>query len=94
MSFSEPADGKFGDVKDGEFIGMLKGEGIYDGAGGVGGTIVDGKDLEVGVMLVEKGLETRRYFFSFISCGNYDGEGWVSCGVQVILRLDEIWNAT
>jgi hypothetical protein len=53
VSFTEPTDGKFGDVKDAEFVGMLKGEGIHDGAGGVGGAIVDSYDVEVGVLLIE-----------------------------------------
>ena len=39
-------------MKDAEFVWVIRGEGVHDCAGVVGGAVVDGNDVEVGILLV------------------------------------------
>ncbi len=59
---------------------MLGGDGVDDGAGLVGGAVVDGDDLEVGVVLSEKGVERGGDVGGFVAGGDDDGEGWRPAG--------------
>ena len=54
VGLAEPTDGEFSDVEGAESVGVLHGDGVDDCAGGVGGAVVDGDDLEVGIILGEE----------------------------------------
>ena len=80
-------------MEDAEFGGVLGGEGVHDGAGGVGGAVVDGEDLEVGVVLIEEGFEGGGDVGGFVAGGNDDGDGWVAGGSSVVLGVEEVGDA-
>ncbi|MEI9980282.1 MAG: hypothetical protein WDN23_15015 [Edaphobacter sp.] len=58
-------------------VGCWAYEGVDDGSGLVGGAVVDGEDLEVGVVLVEEGVEGGGDVGGFVAGRDDDGEGWV-----------------
>ena len=60
----------------GECFGVLGGEVVDEGAGGVGGAVVDGDDAErLGVVLGEEGLEGSGDVGGFVAGGDDDAEG-------------------
>jgi len=77
VGFAEPAGGEFGDVEDGEFVWVLRGEGVHDRTRGVGGAIVYGDEVEVGVLLIEERFEAGGDVSGFVARGDNDGDGWV-----------------
>jgi hypothetical protein len=93
VGFAEPAGGEFDDVESAESIGVLGGDGIDDGARGVGGTVVDGDDLQIGVVLGQERVECSGDIGSFVASGNDDGDGGVADGRSVVLRKEEVGDA-
>ena len=93
VGFAEPAGGEFGDVEDAEFFRVEGGEGVEDGSGSVGGAVVDGEDVEVGVVLVDEGFEAGGDGGGFVAGGDDDGDGGAAGGGEVVLREEEVWDA-
>jgi hypothetical protein len=92
--------GRVVDVEDGEgFAGWLRfgGEAVHDGAGCVGGAIVDGDDGD-GDGLREEGAESGFDVGGFVAGGDDDGDvgsGRVGCGFagRVVARVEEVGDA-
>lgn len=76
VGFAKPAFGKFGDMDGLKFVGMLGGDGVDDCSGAVGGAVVDGEDVQVGVVLRKKGVESVGDVGGFVARGDDDREGW------------------
>ena len=90
VGFAEPAGGELGDMESAEFIGMLGGEGGDDVAGRVGAAIVDGDDLQVGVVLIEKGFKCCGDVGGFVASWHDDGQGWIALRRYVVLRKEQV----
>ena len=69
IGFAEPAGGEGADVE-----GLDAGGGVHEGAGRVVGAVVDGHDVEVGVVLSEEGVEAGLDIGLFVMRGDDDGE--------------------
>lgn len=93
MGLAEPARGKLCDVKDGELIGMLRGEGIHHGAGCVGGAIVNRDDAEIEVVLIQKRLERSSDVGGFVARGDDDDEGGIAGWNVVPLLVKKVRDA-
>lgn len=75
VGFSQPAGREFGDVEDAEFFRVLGGDGVDDCTGLVGAAVVDGDDVEVGVVLCEERVERGSNVGGFVAGGDDDGNG-------------------
>jgi hypothetical protein len=54
IGFAEPTGGEFCDMKDAELARVLESQSVHDSAGCIGGAIIDGDDVEAGVLLVDE----------------------------------------
>ena len=61
------------------WFGVLGGDGVDDGAGRIGGAVVDGDDLEVGVVLREERVESGGDVGGLVASGDDDGDGGIAC---------------
>ncbi len=96
VGFAEPACGEFRDVEGAESFRVLCCDAVDDFAGCVGAAVVDGDDLEVGVVLGEESVQRGGDVGGLVARGNDDGDGGRACGGDVVLRGEEVgdtWQA-
>ncbi len=85
VGLAEPAWGEVMDVEGGELGRVGGGERVEDLAGAVGGAVVDGDDVEVGVVLPEQRGEAGADRGLFVAGGDDDGERGIASGRAVVL---------
>jgi len=93
VGFAKPAGGEFGDVEGAEFLRVLGGDGVDDGAGLVGGAVVDGDYVEVGVVLSQEGVEGGGDVDCLVAGGDDDGDGGRARWGEVVFWFEEIGNS-
>ena len=76
-----------------EFFRMLRCDGVDDLACVVGAAVVDGDDLEVGVVLRQEGVEGGGDVGGFVAGGDDDGDGRRALWGLIVLRVEEIGDA-
>jgi hypothetical protein len=72
-------------VEGAEFVGVLGCDGVENGAGLVGAAVVDGDDLEIGIVLREEGEESGGDVGGLVAGGDDDGDRRAAFGCDVVL---------
>jgi hypothetical protein len=85
VGLAQPAGRQFGDVESAEFVRVLAGDGVDEVAGLIGAAVVDGDDLEVGIVLREEGVEGGGDIGGLVAGGDDDGDRRAACGRDVVL---------
>jgi hypothetical protein len=80
-------------VQGAEFGWIFGGECIHDCAGLVVGAVVDGEDLEVGIVLLQERLEAGGDVRGFVAGRDDDGERGAVEGAQVVLLQRNVGDA-
>ncbi len=87
VRFAEPA---FGEGVDPNFRQVRAGVVIHHETGAVRAAVVDGDDVEVGVILGQEGVEAGFDVCLLVACGDYDSKGGEAGGDEVVGGESEI----